>query len=161
MRRGFDNIDNGSKMNDVKNTLRKSIWAQFGFTVFIALFGAIYEFFSHEVYSYYMIYAFGIPLILGVGLQALILQRDKKLPSRWSIRMWNYGIVTLTIGSVYKGVLDIFGTTNRLLVVYPVAAALLLALGLVTYFASAGSRSKGRKDALIEKEDLKIGTCNT
>ena len=34
-------------------------------TVFSALFGAVYELFSHGVYSYCMIYAFAFPLLLG------------------------------------------------------------------------------------------------
>ena len=41
---------------------------------FLALFGAIYERYSHEVYSYYMIYAFAIPLLFGAlpfGIAAL------------------------------------------------------------------------------------------
>ena len=33
--------------------------------LFCALFGAVYEIFSHEVYSYPMIYAFAIPLAGG------------------------------------------------------------------------------------------------
>ena len=40
-------------------------------TVICALFGAVYELFSHEVYSYYMIYAFaflkGILAIYGTS----------------------------------------------------------------------------------------------
>ena len=31
-------------------------------SLFCALFGAVYEVFSHEVYSFYMIYAFAFPL---------------------------------------------------------------------------------------------------
>ena len=43
--------------------------------VFLAFFGAVYETFSHEVYSYYMIYAFAIPLVLGtLPLLALALR---------------------------------------------------------------------------------------
>ena len=33
---------------------------------FFAFFGAVYEVFSHQVYSYFMIYAFAIPLGMGV-----------------------------------------------------------------------------------------------
>ena len=41
-------------------------------------------------------------------------------------------VVTLTAGSLLKGVLDIYGTTNRLLLVYPAAAAVILAAAAVT-----------------------------
>lgn len=34
-------------------------------SLFCALFGAVYEVFSHEVYSFYMIYAFAFPLAGG------------------------------------------------------------------------------------------------
>ena len=34
--------------------------------LFCALFGAVYELFSHSVFSYYMLYAFMIPLVGGV-----------------------------------------------------------------------------------------------
>ena len=40
--------------------------------------------------------------------------------------------MTLTAGSLLKGVLDIYGTTNRLLLVYPAAAAVILAAAAVT-----------------------------
>ena len=39
-------------------------------SLFCALFGAVYELFSHEVYSYSMIYAFIIPLAGGALLPA-------------------------------------------------------------------------------------------
>ena len=41
-------------------------------SLFCALFGAVYEMFSHEVYSYYMIYAFAFPLIGGTLLFQII-----------------------------------------------------------------------------------------
>ena len=39
-------------------------------------------------------------------------------------------IATLTAGSLLKGVLNIYGTTNRLLILYPVMALLILAIAL-------------------------------
>ena len=48
------------------------------FAIFIAVFGAIYEKFSHEVYSYYMIYAFMIPLCLGSFAYLLASKKAKK-----------------------------------------------------------------------------------
>ena len=36
--------------------------------LFCALFGAVYELFSHSVFSYYMLYAFMIPLVGGALL---------------------------------------------------------------------------------------------
>ena len=44
---------------------------------------------------------------------------------------WSAGIAVLSVGSVMRGVLDIYGTTNALIVVYPVAGGILLTLGLL------------------------------
>ena len=84
-------------------------------TGFCALFGAVYEYFSFGVYSYYMLYAFGFPLI-GGALPALVLCLRESVPAPWAIARWIYrgGIATLTVGSIICGVLEIYGTTNQL-----------------------------------------------
>ena len=47
-------------------------------------------------------------------------------------------VVTLTAGSLLKGALDIYGTSNRLLVVYPAAAVMIMA-------AAAAAALKNKK----------------
>ena len=42
----------------------------------------------------------------------------------------NCAIYTLTMGCVYKGVLDIYGTTNKLINIYWYAGGLLLVMAL-------------------------------
>ena len=101
-------------------------------TIFMALFGAIYERFSHEVYSYYMIYAFALPLVMGVLPGMSIVLFDLRIPSAPAIRLWSYGVATLTVGSAFKGVLDIYGTTNHLIYVYPIAGAMLLLSAVIS-----------------------------
>ena len=115
-----------------RSSLSKTALIYTGFTCFTALFGAVYELFSHEVYSYFMIYAFAIPLVLGV-LPCLILlySETKKRPCEAACKAWNSGVATLTVGSLYKGVLDIYGTTNRLIYVYPAVGAVLIISGIV------------------------------
>lgn len=103
----------------------------FLFTIFLALFGAVYEKFSHEVYSYYMIYAFAIPLILGVFPALFHLRLKRPVPGRTAMDLWSFGIITLAVGSVFKGILDIYGTTNRLVIVYPIAGMILIGIGLL------------------------------
>jgi len=113
-----------------------------GFTVFSAVFGAIYEVFSHEVYSYFMIYAFAAPLLLGV-LPALIIAVGKmRVPSQLTLKAWNSGVAALTMGLLFKGVLDIYGSTNRLLIVYFIVAGILLLAGVITHIAKIGSKNK-------------------
>ena len=84
-------------------------------SVFCALFGAVYELFSHEVYSFYMLYAFGFPLVGGALpygiLSAFHLSKSSSALAR---NLYHSGIATLTVGSIVRGVLDIYGTTNSL-----------------------------------------------
>ncbi|MBQ9898855.1 MAG: hypothetical protein IJM44_05315 [Ruminococcus sp.] len=99
---------------------------------FLAFFGAVYEHFSHEVYSYYMIYAFAVPLLLG-ALPFGILALKDRTPDRAFVRLWNSAAAAFAVGSVYRGVLDIYGTTNRLVIVYPIAGAVLALSALLAY----------------------------
>ena len=106
----------------------------------LGIFGAVYEIFSHGVFSYYMIYAFAIPAILGMipymtkyvlDLRNRTGRQHKSTARRYLAGLYHAGIGTLTIGSIMKGVLDIYGTTNRLLLVYPLIGAALIIAALV------------------------------
>ena len=110
-----------------KYLLYSTVW-----TAFLALFGAIYELFSHDVYSYYMIYAFGIPLIMGV-LPYEVMLIIGKYPGRLFYNFWNTAIATLSIGCLFSSVLSIYGTTNSLIIVYPIAGVILIVMSLVAY----------------------------
>lgn len=98
-------------------------------TVFIALFGGIYEYFSHDVYSYFMMYAFAVPLVLGVLPMVVMLKRGRNIPSAFSMLIYHAGLAALTVGSVFQGVLEIYGTTNRLIAIYPIVGLTLSAIG--------------------------------
>ena len=50
-------------------------------TVLCAVFGAVYELFSHGVYAYGMLYAFAFPLVGGVLPCLLFLKGNRKIPS--------------------------------------------------------------------------------
>ena len=97
-------------------------------SLFCALFGAVYELFSHEVYSYSMIYAFVIPLAGGaLPFLAVAMGHIGRFPGRISRSLYHAAITTFTIGSIMKGVLEIYGTTSALLPVYWIAGGLLIA----------------------------------
>lgn len=100
-----------------------------------ALFGAVYEIFSHEVYSYPMIYAFAIPLA-GGALPFLAfaagLLKQWRFPGTISRSLYHAGIAALTIGSIMRGILEIYGTTNMLLWAYWIAGWLLIAGAVIT-----------------------------
>ncbi|MBQ9674075.1 MAG: hypothetical protein IJV39_05570 [Ruminococcus sp.] len=106
------------------------------FTIITAGFGFGYEQFSHEVYSMFMIYAFLVPLVLGaLPLIIISLFFSNHLPSRLSLNLYNSGIAALTVGSIYQGVLEIYGTTNNLIFVYLIVGTLFLIAGASVYIA--------------------------
>ena len=118
--------------------------------IFCALFGIIYEQFSHGVYSGYMIYAFAFPLIGGtLPFAALSLFAHGLLPGRLSRFLYNAGIAALTVGSIMKGVLEIYGTTNDLLIIYRFAGFGFVGTGLMIYAAELLSARKSH----YEKND--------
>ncbi len=103
-------------------------------SIFCALFGAIYEIYSHEVYSFYMIYAFAFPLVGGaLPFSAMGLFRVKKYPYSASRNVYHSGIATLTVGSIIQGVLEIYGTTNILVKYYWFSGMILVVVGILLY----------------------------
>lgn len=101
-------------------------------TAFVLLFGIVYEHFSFGVYSIYMQYAFAIPLILGV-LPSLLFALLKHPPCfrPLSRKFWHDGIAVLTVGSLFTGVLHIYGTSSGWSYLYAAAGTVLLMLALL------------------------------
>ena len=103
--------------------IRRALW-QLGWTAFLAFFGAVYEHFGHGVYSPFMIYAFALPLSLGALPWCALALKPRRAVCEGAARLWD------------SGVLDIFGTTNRLVAVYPAAGAVLLLTGALWWIRS-------------------------
>ncbi|MBO5517576.1 MAG: hypothetical protein J6A42_05815 [Firmicutes bacterium] len=100
----------------------------------VAVFSAIYEYFSFGVYSPFMIFAFAVPLLMG-GLAFLLLGKACKktgttVPAL-ACKFWHAAAATLTTGFLFRGVLDIYGTSSSLGAVYWTASAVLAALALL------------------------------
>ena len=76
-----------------------------------------------------MIFSFLIPFIYGYCGSFLINIGTSKLGNMF----YNFGIITLSVGSVFKGILEIYGTTNKLLYVYIVSGILLVIIGIIVY----------------------------
>jgi glucan phosphoethanolaminetransferase (alkaline phosphatase superfamily) len=110
--------------------------------LFCAVFGAVYELFSHGVYAYGMLYAFAFPLVLGVLPLLLITMRRAPYPNRFARSVYHAGIATLTVGSLVSGALEIYGTTNPLTLVYWIAGGVLTALGAAVYLVSRCGNGK-------------------
>lgn len=110
-------------------------------SIFCALFGGIYELFSHGVYSYFMIYAFAYPLVLG-ALPYLFFGMIGKNTSSYYLghQIYALGIATLTLGSIIKGVLDIYGTTNSLTPYYWWIGGTLILTGVLVLLVKTQKR---------------------
>ncbi len=110
-------------------------------SLFCVLFGAVYELFGHGVYSYFMIYAFVFPLAGGtLPFFLLGLARVKKYPRASARRLYHSGIAALTVGSVIRGVLDIYGTANSLTAVYWAAGGVFIVSGAAVYLIQSFGR---------------------
>ncbi len=130
----------------------KTGMAYLAVSLVIAAAGAVYGLFGHGVYSYYMTYAFMIPLLAGAMphlISVLSHIKDEGYDGRkdaaavgkiFSGDTQAAVIAALTTGSLVKGALDIYGTTNRLLIAYPVIAALTVAASVL--IAKKGTTKK-------------------
>ena len=108
--------------------------------MFTAFFGGVYEIFGHGVYSYYMLYAFAVPLVFGVLPNLISAVRGTPRPHKVAYNLYNSGVATLTAGSVFEGVLEIYGTTNRLVYIYLIAGAALFLAGIVAHIIATAKK---------------------
>lgn len=102
-------------------------------TLVCAGFGAVYEFFSHGVYSYYMLYAFMIPFLGGTVYFYCILYFRSKIPRCIARRFQHFGLLTVTVGCMVCGILEIYGTTNYLVNIYFIVGGMFLVIGNFIY----------------------------
>ena len=99
--------------------------------VFLLVFALIYEHFSHGVISGYMLGAWLIPLAGSIPYLDIKWLRQRQAAENGEQRcaaasgLWQLGIFTLAQGFIMKGIIEIYGTTNRWTAVYIPAAALL------------------------------------
>lgn len=138
-----------SDINRMKD-MAKTGFVYLFISMFCILFGAIYEYFSHEVYSYFMMYAFVIPLVGGVLPFFGMAFYRIPIPNRAARNLYHSGIVALTTGSLFEGVLEIYGTTNRLVWVYWILGSLFILTAIFIYylFQRKNKRSKMENDNL-------------
>lgn len=102
-------------------------------SLFCILFGAVYEFFSHGVYSYFMLYAFVFPLAGGALPFFGMAFSSMPIPNRVSQNLYHSGIAALTTGFLFEGALEIYGTTNRLVSVYWILGILFILTAIFIY----------------------------
>ncbi|MBE6881354.1 MAG: hypothetical protein E7490_11065 [Ruminococcaceae bacterium] len=109
-------------------------------SAFCGLFAFIYELFSHEVWSFAMVFSFAIPLVMGAipYLAIGIFGKNKPL-CRPALNLHAFGVATLTVGSIFLGVLEIYGTTNSLTVIYLIAGLVFTVFSIITAIFSKKS----------------------
>jgi len=102
-------------------------------TSLCGIFSAVYEHFSHGVYSSYMVYLFLFPLVAGVLPYLLIHLLELPFPNRAALNLYNSGISSLILGSALSGVFEIYGTQCSLCVVYWIIGIAFTATGILLY----------------------------
>ena len=91
-----------------------------------AVFGVVYECFGNGVYTFFMLGAFVFPLVLGfLPFFLCALFPPSVYPDALARTVWHSAVATFTLGSIYKGVLVIYGTDNKWSLVYWIAAGVL------------------------------------
>lgn len=124
--------------------IRRKTLVYLAVSALFLLFGAVYEHFSHGVYSYYMIYCFAFPLVMGCFFWTVmtVLKRRPKF-CKLFCDFHAAAIFTFTLGSVFKGVIEIFGTDSSLAPVYWfVGAALELAAIISLVYVNVKNKAK-------------------
>ena len=106
-----------------------------GITLFIALFGFVYEQFSHNVHTFYMWFAWIWPLIFGfIPYLLFYLLPIKKVPGIITESVYNFGVAMLTVRSIYMGVIIIYNTTgDTMITIYTILSIVSLTLGAALY----------------------------
>lgn len=83
-----------------------------------------------------MILAFLYPMIGGT-LPCFVILRLRRLPKPWTLYAWRAGVMTAMIGSLMRGALEIYGTTNRLTAAYSMLCGALCLAGALGYLIDA------------------------
>jgi hypothetical protein len=113
-----------------EDTARAALGRYEAATAFVLVLGAVYEYFSFGVWSGFMVYAFLFPLAGGVlPLRSCCVRGGGSRLRQQGCG--TAGIATFTAGCLFCGILEIYGTTNRLSGIYWIAGTVLLAAGVL------------------------------
>ena len=129
-------------------TVLKELILYIFLTVFIALFGFVYEQFSNGVNSNYMWFAWAWVLGFGV-LPYLVLYflPIKKVPGTISECAYNLGVAILTTRSIFLGVLQIYGKTNsKMVIVYTILVIVCFIASVALYLYGLFSKKEETKE---------------
>ncbi|MEA4813857.1 MAG: hypothetical protein VB112_02970 [Oscillospiraceae bacterium] len=125
-----------------KITLRRTARLYLVFAAICAVFGGVYEYFSHGVYSPFMMFMFAFPLLGAVAAFALSMSDKLRLPTRTERSLLDTGLATLTVGSCLRGIFDIYGSTVAAVGFYWTAGLALALSGAVLYARFTARRAQ-------------------
>ncbi len=113
----------------------RTIFVYIGVTLFIALFGLIYELNSNNVYAFEMAFAWIYPLIFGVcAYLAIRFIPIAKAPGLLTACVYHTGVGLITMRSIFIGVIKIYGTTNNAITnAYTILSIIFLVGGVALY----------------------------
>ena len=134
----------------------RTLFIYIGVTLFVGLFSTIYEINSHHVYSAAMVFAFKYPFVFGIMMYLIMryLPTDK-VPGTIPATIYHFGVAMGTVRSIFIGVLDIYGTTNNLmLTIYTILAVtfLIVGLGLYLFILVKGVKENRKKNNSLTVE---------
>ncbi|WP_061452549.1 hypothetical protein [Streptococcus oralis] len=92
--------------------LKKTLVGYSLLTIFFFAFSRIYESFSFGETSLHMHYLFAVPLVGGIVLALLL----KIMPNlgRISLNLWNSAVAVLTVGMLFRGIVNLSGRSTTL-----------------------------------------------
>ncbi len=127
-------------------------------SVFVAIFGIVYEWFGHGILSMSMILAFLYPFLLGfiptlgLSFSEMMATIPYEKGIRFGCNLFYSGIATLTVGSIAMGVVEIYGTTNRFMIVYTVAGIVMLFVGMCAAGIAFVKKAKENEDTDADED---------
>lgn len=81
-----------------------------------------------------MIFAFIFPF-LGYIISTIYKNNlIKRFPNKIATNLFDASLATLTAGGLLQGFLEIYGTTNRLIIIYPIVGLSLCLISFIIYF---------------------------
>ena len=101
--------------------------------LFCLAFSIIYEHFSHGVRSAFMELMCLFPLFGCISYVFFLIKPRHYRDVTLCRYLFPLSIITLTMGSLISGVLEIYGTKNRLTTIYFPVGSLLFLINLIMY----------------------------
>lgn len=112
-----------------------------------AAFCFVYEYNSHGVHSYYIEYASVGPVLASVAWLVLGTTKKNVYISRLFEFLLNAACITLALGGIVKGIIELYGTNNSKLWLYYVACVVLASLSVIEFLVSNFRARRQRREA--------------